>query len=231
MFIRRTGILTCKCWMYFFVGCSKRIWQYGQRSVCLVQNPWGFCVFGWWRLVYDQRRKLGEDLPSRTCSTTTKKEVQSFLGLAYFYRDHIPSLAAIAVPLSDLTRKGLLECVQWDNPQEKVFVVLRQNLLVDQCCDCPNTSICGLGAALMQKYDGKYYHVAYGSNKLTSAGKRCSTLEKEWLAIVLSSSEFRLYLAGKPFILQADHQPLPFLNDAKFKNDLTMRWVIRYSGV
>ena len=36
----------------------------------------------------------------------TKKEVRSFFGLLNYYRDHIPSFATIAAPLSDLTRKG-----------------------------------------------------------------------------------------------------------------------------
>ena len=36
---------------------------------------------------------------------TTKKEVWSFLDLANYYRDHIPSFAAIAAPLSDLTKR------------------------------------------------------------------------------------------------------------------------------
>ena len=37
---------------------------------------------------------------------STKKQVRSFMGLAGYYRDFIPNFAAIAVPLSDLTRKG-----------------------------------------------------------------------------------------------------------------------------
>ena len=37
---------------------------------------------------------------------TTKKEIRSFLGLAGYYQDFIPSFAAIAAPLSDLTCKG-----------------------------------------------------------------------------------------------------------------------------
>ena len=49
---------------------------------------------------------------------TTKKEVQSFLGLANYYHDHILSFAAIAEPLSDLTRKGLPERARWDELQE-----------------------------------------------------------------------------------------------------------------
>ena len=46
---------------------------------------------------------------------TTKKEVRSFLGLANYYRDHMPSFAAIAAPLSDLTKKGLPEGVRWED--------------------------------------------------------------------------------------------------------------------
>ena len=61
---------------------------------------------------------------------TTKKEVRSFLGLANYYRDHMPSFAAIAAPLSDLTKKGLPESVRWEDAQEKAFVTnLRESLV------------------------------------------------------------------------------------------------------
>ena len=43
-------------------------------------------------------------------------------------------------------------------------------------------------------------------------------------------SKFRLYLAGKPFVLQTDHQPLTFLKDTKFRNDQIMRWALALQG-
>ena len=139
----------------------------------------------------------------------------------------------IAAPLSDLTREGLSGRVRWDEPQEKAFVTLRESLLRRPALRLPDhakpfilrtdASNCGLGAALMHEHDEKYYPVTYGSKKLTSAQRRYSTLEKECLAIVWGVSKFRPYLAGKPFILQTDHQPLTFLKDAKFKNDRIMR--------
>ena len=147
----------------------------------------------------------------------------------------------MAAPLSDLTKKGFPERVRWDEPQKKAFVTLRESLLRRPVLRLPDhakpfvlqtdASNCGLGAALMQEHDENYYPVAYGSKKLTSAERKYSTLEKECLAIVWGVSKFRLYLAGKPFILQTDHQqPLTFLNDAEFKNDRIMRWALALQG-
>lgn len=82
----------------------------------------------------------------------------------------------------------------------------------------------GLGAVLMQEYDGKLHTVAYGSKRLSSAESKYSTLEKECLAIVWGINKFRLFLLGKRFVLQTDHQPLAFLDSAKFRNDRVMGW-------
>jgi len=40
---------------------------------------------------------------------TTKRKVRSFLGLMGYYRRFIPNYASIAVPLTNLTRKSVLE--------------------------------------------------------------------------------------------------------------------------
>ena len=82
----------------------------------------------------------------------------------------------------------------------------------------------------MQEHEGRFFPIAYGSKKLTSAERKYSTIEKECLAIVWGVSNFRLYLAGKSFVLQTDHQPLTFLKDAKFRNDRIMRWALALQG-
>ena len=171
---------------------------------------------------------------------TTKKEVRSFLGLVNYYREHIPSFATIAAPLSDLTKKGLPNRVQWGDAQERAFATLQEKLLERPILRLPDhsrpfvlrtdASNCGLGAALMQKHGEKYYPVGYRSKKLTPAESRYSTMEKECLAIVWGVTKFRLFLAGKPFVLQTDHQPLAFLNKAKFQNDRIMRWALALQG-
>ena len=62
----------------------------------------GHLVGGEWIIVNDKNLE-------KICHATrptTKRELREFLGLANYYRDHIPSFAAISMPLSDLTKKG-----------------------------------------------------------------------------------------------------------------------------
>ena len=127
-----------------------------------------------------------------------------------------------------------------EDAQEKAFVTLRESLVRRPILRLPDhnktfilrpdASNCGLGVALMQEHKGRFFPIAYGSKKLTSAERKNSTIEKECLAIVWGVSKFRLCLAGKPFVLQTDHQPLTFLKDAKFRNNRIMRWALALQG-
>ena len=66
-----------------------------------------------------------------------------------------------------------------------------------------------VGAVLSQVDDtGADYPVAYFSGKLLSREQKYSTIEKECLAIKLATQALRVYLLGKPFIIQTDHQAL-----------------------
>ena len=58
----------------------------------------------------------------------TKKQLRSFLGLVGFYRQFIPNFAALAVPLTDLTRKGQPNELVWEQPQENAFNALRKSV-------------------------------------------------------------------------------------------------------
>ena len=78
----------------------------------------------------------------------------------------------------------------------------------------------------MQKHDGKLFPVCYASKKLSSAECNYSTIEKECLAIVWGFKRFHLYLYGVSFVLQTDHEPLKYMNSAKFANGRLMRWAM-----
>ena len=75
----------------------------------------------------------------------------------------------------------------------------------------------------MQQHDKRLHPVAYTSKKLVPGETKYSTLKKECLGIVWSITKFRLYLAGKPHILQTDHEPLAHTNKSKYQNNCIMR--------
>ena len=177
---------------------------------------------------------------ARAKRPVTKKEVRSFCGLLGYYRDYIPSFAIIAAPLTDLTKKGQPNFVKWGEAQEKAFNTLREALLKRPILRLPDhsrnftlrtdASNSGIGAVLMQEHEGKLHPVAYASKKLTNAETKYSTLEKECLAIIWGVGKFRLFLAGKKFVLQTDHKPLTFLSTARYKNDRILRWSLSLQG-
>ncbi|XP_071082592.1 uncharacterized protein [Haliotis cracherodii] len=58
----------------------------------------------------------------------TKKQVRALLGLTGYYRKFIPNYAAIAVPLTDLTKKGKSNKVVWTESQELSFTTLKTHV-------------------------------------------------------------------------------------------------------
>ncbi|KXJ13792.1 Retrovirus-related Pol polyprotein from transposon 297 [Exaiptasia diaphana] len=82
------------------------------------------------------------------------------------------------------------------------------------------------GAALMQEHDNQLFPVSLASKKLSKREKAYATVEKECLAVIWAVMKFMMYLYGKEFILQTDHQSLVYLVKAKFTNNRVMRWAL-----
>ena len=166
----------------------------------------------------------------------TKKEVRSFLGLTGFYRDHIADYAAKAVPLTDLTRNGKPNRVEWGESQERAYETLKTEIAKEPILHLPvwdepfvlrtDASYRGLGACIMQEHFGKLYPVCYASRKLLERESRYAATEKECLAIVWAVKKFELYLRGAEFLLQTDCKALSYLGQAKFTNDRLMRYAM-----
>ena len=167
---------------------------------------------------------------------TTKKQVRSFLGLTGYYRRFVPDYASIAVPLNDLTKKGKSDKVVWDKPQEEAYQLLKKllssppilklpdfdNIFILRC-DASNV---GVGAMLMQEYEGEFFPVLYASRKLLPRECRYSTIEKKCLSIVWAVQKLYLFLFRREFQIQTDHKPLAYLQKAKTTNDRIMRWAL-----
>ncbi|CAM4551710.1 unnamed protein product [Lepidochelys olivacea] len=60
----------------------------------------------------------------------SKKQVQSFLGLAGYYRQFVPQYSQITAPLTDLTKKKQPNAVQWTEECQKAFNPLDKMLPV-----------------------------------------------------------------------------------------------------
>ena len=165
-----------------------------------------------------------------------KKQFRSFMGLAGYYRDFIPNFAAIAAILSDLTRKGQPSKVEWGDTQEKAYQTIKILLTIDPILRLPDPEKTfvlrtdaldyGIGAVLIQEHEGKLFLIFYASKKLSDAEGNYSTIEKECLAVVWGIKRFHVYLYGVHFVLQTDHEPLKYMNRAKFTNNRLMRWAM-----
>ncbi|XP_067684362.1 uncharacterized protein [Haliotis asinina] len=106
----------------------------------------------------------------------TKKELRSFIGLASYYRKFIPDFAAVAVPLTDLTKKSSSNHLRWEAAQQNAFDTLKSKLSTDPILKLPDftktfflridASDVGIGSILLQKHGEQLFPVAYASRKL-----------------------------------------------------------------
>ena len=74
--------------------------------------------------------------------------------------------------------------------------------------------------------NGKKVPVVYASRKLKQSERSYAVIEKECLALVWAVQNFSRYLYGTPFIVETDHCPLKYLNEAKLKNARLVRWAL-----
>ena len=164
----------------------------------------------------------------------TKKEVRSFMGLVNYYRRFIPNFVAIAVPITDLTKKGNSNIVKWDEPQEHAFSTLKERLSASPILRLPDhdkgyilrtdASDVGIGAVLMQQDCDTLFPIGYASRKLLPRERAYAVIERECLALVWAISKFHMY--GRDFLLETDHHPLAYLTTAKVNNSRVMRWAL-----
>ena len=162
----------------------------------------------------------------------TKKEVRTFLGLTGYYRKFIPSYSAIAVPLTDLTKKS---APNWTKECQEAFQKLKDILCSAPVLKSPDfdrqftiqTDASNWGvAAVLSQYDdsGDDHPVAYFSRKLQPREESYTTVEKECLAIKLGVQAFRVYVLGRQFTIEMDHRLLEWLDRLKENNARLTRW-------
>ena len=170
---------------------------------------------------------------------TNVHEIQSFLGLAGYFKKFIPGYASLAAPMHDLTQKG--KPFVWTDEHTRSFTGIKQRLttapllrIPDPESDEPFTlmtdaSLYGTGAVLLQ--GGK--PCAYDSKKFIPAERNYSTTEQEGLAVIRAVKKWRPYLEGAKhkFIILTDHAALRWLFSTKdTPNRRVMRWITELQG-
>ena len=166
----------------------------------------------------------------------TKKQIRSFLGMVGFYRRFIPQFAEIALPLTNLTKKGNPNKLVWEGEHQRAFERLRSYMVSTPILRLPDldkgftlrtdASNVGIGAVLMQETNEIKFPIAYASKKLLPRETRYSVIERECLALVWGIKKFHMYLYGKEFQVETDHCPLIYMQNTKLTNSRVMRWVL-----
>ena len=107
------------------------------------------------------------------------KQVQSFLGLANFYRRFVPRFADISQPLTALTRKNVK--FVWSEDCEKAFSTLKEKLTKPPVLVHPSSDLkrpmqlsidasgFAIGSILSQEVDGHQRPIAYASKTLSTS--------------------------------------------------------------
>ncbi|GJV92162.1 putative nucleotidyltransferase, ribonuclease H [Tanacetum coccineum] len=194
-------ILTLLCKDSFYAAMNK----------CVFMTPkvlfLGYVVSGEGIQVDESKVAAIQEWPTPTTIT----EVQSFYGLASFYRRFISNFSSIMALLTDYM-KG--KSFVWTEEAESAFQVVKEKLTTTPILVLPefskvfelhmDASKGVIGGVLSQ--GGR--PVAYFSEKLTEPKSRYTTYDLEFYAVVQAVKHWRHYLFDKEFVLFTDHDSL-----------------------
>ena len=165
----------------------------------------------------------------------TLKELQSFLGLANYYRKFIANFSHIALPLTDATRnnqQGNLRPIEWTESMQTAFDALKEALTSAPCLALPDPDgefevttdasedAKAVGAVLTQNS----HPVAYESTKLNTHQLNYPVHDKEMCAIMHALGRWRPFLLGRHFKVYTDHRSLVHFKTQSNLNQRQLRW-------
>ena len=159
----------------------------------------------------------------------THKQMLSFLGLANYFRQHVPNHSTVSRPMQRMTEKYKASTkLVWTKEAESAFETMKE--LIDKCPQLffhdPNGQIFlqtdasndGIGAYLFQRIlqaDGTFVDqpIEFISKAFSKEQKRWSTNEQEAYAIFYSCRKLDYLLRDVKFVLQTDHLNLVYVNN------------------
>ena len=174
--------------------------------------------------------ELISNLPTPKCV----RAIRSFFGHAGLYRRLIKDFSAIARPLCNFLAKDVP--FAWSQACEAAFDKLKimsvsppimrspnWNLPFEIMCDASDYAI---GAVLGQREDKKAFVIYYANKTLDSAQENYTSMEKDFLAVVLALERFRSYIIGSPVTIFTDHVALKYLLSKQDTKPRLTRWIL-----
>jgi RNase H-like domain found in reverse transcriptase/Reverse transcriptase (RNA-dependent DNA polymerase) len=161
-----------------------------------------------------------------------RKSLQSFLGLAEYYRRFLPNFSHMSAVLSNLLKKNVK--FEWTEEAETAFVDLKSRLATrpilrppdwsKSFCLAVDSSNIAVGGNLFQIIDGVEHPICFFSKKLDVHQQKYSTIEKEALGLILAVRAFSVYFGSSRVRVFTDHNPLVFLEKMCNHNQRLLRW-------
>ena len=163
------------------------------------------------------------------------KSMQSFLGMALFFKPFVDKYSDLTADLNEMTNKSFnwSDKSLWSKDYERTFRTLKDALQQSQTLYYPDynnefilrtdASKQAVGGILLQRdKEGRLFPIAMVSCKLSETAQRWDAFKLECFAIYYCVKKLSHYLHGKEFIIETDHQNLQWLE----KNDsaIVMRW-------
>lgn len=149
------------------------------------------------------------------------KDIQRFLGVVNYFREHIPNISTITAPLDHLRHAGSLKHL-WTDEHSDAFIAIRRILINTPILRYPNlkypfsvatdASNVGIGAVLYQIIDGETRHISFMARAFSRSERNYSTTKRELLAVIYALEKFHQYLWDNHFILYTDHRALTYLS-------------------
>ena len=172
-----------------------------------------------------------------------KTDARSFIGLANYYREHIPNFAMIAKPWSEVMGKKDVEAERTPlkvTPEMKVaFERLKKALISAPILGFPyvkgpkagvfildtDYSKDRIAAVLSQMQQGKETVIAYASKKNTSYQQNYASTKGELFAGSHFMRHFAYYLQCSPFIWRTDNAALQYVRKMEPRGPAIERWL------
>lgn len=161
------------------------------------------------------------------------KYVQSFLGLAGYYRRFIPNFSEIVSPMTQLTKRN--KTFNWTTKCSESFQKLKDLLIKAPMLTFPTTeghfildtdaSANGVVVVLSQIHNCQEGVISYAIKTLNQAEKLYYTTKRKPLAVVYIVKHFNHYLWGRHFIVRSDHSSLTWIKHFKDPIGILARWL------